>query len=397
MRPWALAVPVILLTAFQCGEENWTVELELSVRTNPMSAAGGSQFLSVTASGDWEITVSGEDGNAISWLDVSPSCGTGSKSSIVLSVEANEDEADRTAILTLESGAESISLALVQNGKVSGGDDEPGVTAKLPQKYTEAGWLELPATSEDEGLFFIAHSMTIGNVVTRNYSCYYDTTNLVSHWVAYPLNSWTISSGSRTNAWGYDPDISSDLQPCLYKGFNNGSNSGITRASRGHQIPSADRYLYSANVQTFYFTNMTPQEETNFNSDIWANLESSVRSYANRSDTLYVVTGCVVDGSTHYALDNNGRKVTVPVAYYKALLRYSSSSTDNYGYSACAFYLEHKSNSKSKVTADDAMSIDALEAKVGVDFFVNLPARIGETAAANVEAADPSKAAFWGL
>ena len=39
-----------------------------------------------------------------------------------------------------------------------------------------------------------------------------------------------------------------------------------------------------------------------------------------------------------------------------------------------------------------AMTIDELEAKVGVDFFVNLPAAIGENLAAKVEA---TKDNFW--
>ena len=35
-----------------------------------------------------------------------------------------------------------------------------------------------------------------------------------------------------------------------------------------------------------------------------------------------------------------------------------------------------------------AMSIDALEQKLGLDFFVNLPAKIGEDAAKKIEASE---------
>ena len=38
-----------------------------------------------------------------------------------------------------------------------------------------------------------------------------------------------------------------------------------------------------------------------------------------------------------------------------------------------------------------AMSIDKLEEKVGVDFFVNLPADVQK----NVEAQDPAEVAWW--
>ena len=41
------------------------------------------------------------------------------------------------------------------------------------------------------------------------------------------------------------------------------------------------------------------------------------------------------------------------------------------------------------------MSIDQLEAKLGIDLFVNLPAVIGEADAAAVEAEDPKTQQWW--
>ena len=41
------------------------------------------------------------------------------------------------------------------------------------------------------------------------------------------------------------------------------------------------------------------------------------------------------------------------------------------------------------------MSIDALEEKLGIDLFVNLPAVIGKSAAAAVEAEDPKTQQWW--
>jgi hypothetical protein len=43
------------------------------------------------------------------------------------------------------------------------------------------------------------------------------------------------------------------------------------------------------------------------------------------------------------------------------------------------------------------MSIDALEEKTGMDFFVNLVGKIGADAAAAVEAQNPAQNAVWGL
>ena len=41
------------------------------------------------------------------------------------------------------------------------------------------------------------------------------------------------------------------------------------------------------------------------------------------------------------------------------------------------------------------MSIDKLEEITGLDFFVNLPAKIGADKAAKIEAADPTTAEMW--
>ena len=143
---------------------------------------------------------------------------------------------------------------------------------------------------------------------------------------------------------------------------------------------------------------MTPQIGENFNQSIWANLETMVRSWANNSDTLYVVTGCVTTGSQDYALDNVGKKVTVPTAYYKALLRYSNAKTiGKKGYVACAFWLDHKEYSDITITKSYMLSIDELEDRLGIDFFVNLPALIGDDDAAAVEAEDPAQQPWWNV
>ena len=41
------------------------------------------------------------------------------------------------------------------------------------------------------------------------------------------------------------------------------------------------------------------------------------------------------------------------------------------------------------------MSVDELEEMTGIDFFVNLPAKIGAEQAAKIEAAVPADSALW--
>jgi endonuclease G len=360
------------------------------VKTNPVTAASGSQFISVTATGSWTLSITYPSGATDNWASLSTTTGSGSISTIVLSYTENTETTARPLTLTLTAGSKSTSVQFSQNGKsgTGGGGTGGGST-------TSSKWLELPATNATDGYDFFTHSMTIGSTNTRNYSFYWDYTNLVARWVAYPLCNWNIgSSTGRTDAWGLDPLLSRDKQPVLFKAYASGNDGW---RARGHQIPSADRLTsVASNNMTFYFTNMTPQIQDNFNGGIWANLESKVRGWAQSSDTLYVVTGCVPEGSTKYCYDNDGKKVTIPVGYYKAVLRYSKSTTLGFsGYMACAVYLDHKEYANASITSSYSMSIDDLEKKLGIDLFVNLPTVIGQATADKVEAQAPSTVSWW--
>ncbi len=106
-------------------------------------------------------------------------------------------------------------------------------------------------------------------------------------------------------------------------------------------------------------------------------------------DTLYVVTGADIRGAQDVAYDNNGKSVTVPEGYFKALLGYKkggSIGNATGGYIGIAFYFDHRRyvNDKNAIM-DQSMTIDELEDKIGCDLFVNLPDKIGEDTAAIVE------------
>lgn len=375
------------------------VEPKLRVGTNPLDKAAGSQFLNVTASGDWTISVTypevdnkTEDETVDEWLSVSPASGKDSKSSVILSWSANAGEKSREAALTLYASGKSYDLKLTQKGS----DAE---TSFVPK----SGWLELPEVIDDDGHDFFSHTMTIGSVETRNYSFYYSYGDYLALWVAYPLCAWNIgSSVSRTEAWGLDPLLPRDKQAVLYHGFGGRTNYEWTKEerdrkeffARGHQIPSADRLTsYDSNSMTFYSTNMTPQRNNAFNSTIWANLEGNVRTWAKKCDTLYVVTGCVVDGSTYYCLDNDGKKVTVPTAYFKACLSYSrSSSAGIKGYRSIAVWMDHKGYPADDRLSKYVYSVSELEERLGYRLFVNLDDKVGE---ADAKAIKDSKSTSW--
>lgn len=388
---------VVMLALSSCGSggKEDVLPPTVEVKTAVVEAGGYSQFIYVKASSSWRITITSVDGGEpVDWIIADPSSGSGDMD-VTLKVEENKSEKERSAVITVENSAGKASKTISQKAK--GSEVKPDPTPSGGNLSPKTGWMELPAIPE--GMDAFTHSMTVGSVSTRNYSFLWDYSNLVAPWVAYPLCKWNIGNNiKRTNAWGLDPLLPEGKQPVLFRGFSEGNNGWY---ARGHQIPSADRLTsYESNSMTFYGTNMTPQIQDGFNGDIWATLEGKVRSWANSSDTLYVVTGCVIDypeGQTvKYALDNYGKKVSVPTAYYKVVLRYMKNSTVGYsGYSACAVWLDHKVYSTKNIDSKYSMSVKDLEKKVGMDFFVNLPAVVGEEMAAKIESENPSKVSWW--
>ena len=255
------------------------------------------------------------------------------------------------------------------------------------QNSAPGEWMELPAVSASRQGDVYALEMTLDGQRQRNYTFLWDESRLTADWVAYPLCRGNIGEGKRTNAFGLNPFLPEKSQPLLSKGYREG-NAG--RYSRGHQIPSADRLSYNANVQTFYGTNMTPQDE-NLNGGAWNTLENKVRSWAQRCDTLYVVSGCTYDGyDGEYALDNNGRHVAVPTGYYKALLMLRAGTWHGY-----AIRFENRPYADGKYRPEMAESLSSLEKETGLEYFPRLKDVVGEAEYRRIKSEDPKLNSIW--
>lgn len=395
MRPLrliSLLLPLALLLACTDGltPSKPTTPPSLEAAGGALDAAGGSMFLSVKADGQWSLRV--EEG--ADWASVSPSTGEGSRNSVVLTYASNTGFTPRTLFLLLETGDGSARLSLTQSAKTIPGGQVPG-GGEIPGQGTAMAlptWLELPATDATDGLDFFARDCTLGGKKMRNYAFYWDYTARVSHWVAYPLTSAYMGSSGRSEEWGYDPLLPAAKQQNVSGGYREGNNGWY---ARGHQIPSADRTAdKSLNATTFYGTNMTPQNN-DFNGGVWSTLEGKVRSWAGSSDTLYVVTGCVVEGAKYYVIDRSGNKITVPTAYFKAVLRYKKDSTvGQNGYMAAGFWYDHEGYPNT-FSNKESMSIDDLEKKLGYELFVNLSGVVGESAAASIKSEKPASNNWW--
>lgn len=375
------AAAFLLAAAVSCRKEEEPIPV-LTLKTTMVEAAGGTQSMTVAAQKSWRLSVEYESGDG--WLHFSRTSGEGVVS-VLLTVDPNTEGEPRGAKICVDTPQHSISARIAQAGEAGG-----SVNAPL--------WLELPALDQPK-LGFFTHSMDGGKYIdnktsgVRNWSFYYDYEAYVSWWVAYPLNSGLLKGSSGRSDWqATDPLLPASAVCDLSSGSYGGASFSGGGWTRGHQIPSADRQMsYAANASTFYPTNLTPQD-FNFNggenySGIWVRLENQVRTYAGRSDTLYVVTGCDVRNSTQWSGTRGGHAAKVPTHYYKALLRKKGGN-----YSAIAFHIPHSGNSS--VCLADIMdyicSIDELEQRTGLDFFVNLPTLLGKDTADGIEAADPS-------
>ena len=238
--------------------------------------------------------------------------------------------------------------------------------------------LEFPALKGGKSVV-VVHSGVLNDKLNKsgiNYSIEWDTEINAQRWSCYQMyadNYKTGSSVSRYSAnndgslsaecqYPNDPDI--DLQYRLTKDPYKGSGY-----DHGHICPSADRQRANeANYQTFYITNMQPQNNK-FNAGIWADMESQVRTWANNFDTLFVCKGGTIDKSEWIIkyLGSGSNKIPVPKYFFMAVLGKKGTS-----FKATGFWIAQDSYSSTALKSY-AVTISTLESKTGIDFFCNLP------------------------
>lgn len=377
-----LTVILLAVLALSCdllGPKRDDADLSVTLKSELVGRASGEVGVTVRAMGSWTLDLDFVDGSE--WAQLTRTYGAGYKSNIILKYTENTTGEPRKLylILTSESGA-------VAECSFTQGLDFAGLDGGITETAGYA-WLELPKTKDGDGLVWGWHNMNLDGKSVRNYSFYFDKNHSLSYWVAYPLNSDLMGpTGMRDGKFIYDPMLEESWQANLFRSYKGDYD-------RGHQCPARDRSAsIKSNAQTFYATNMTPQRSA-FNQQIWAKFESSVQGWAralnSATDTLYVVTGCVVDEDSWTTSDCAGKSVTVPSAYYKALLRYK-----NYSYDACAVWLGHNTDPYRKVDRTDMMSVAALEKKLGYELFVNLSAKLGEEKASAIKTKTPSSNAW---
>lgn len=278
----------------------------------------------------------------------------------MLKVTENGNES-RSSKFTIIAGSTKKSIEITQDKF----DEE---LLYYPKK--EAYRIEIPRLSKDvvdDKAAFVVHYAPDNYGDTRlNFSLEYNYASRHSRWVAFTFYDKTAESNTgRSNAWSYDPQ--------LIEWTNNETDYRGSGYDRGHIMASADRlYSRTANEQTFYYSNITPQVNS-FNAGIWLELEGVVRGWGKNNsfrDTLYVVKGGTI--REDQVLHTIGKsEIVVPKYNYMAVL---SKRGDNY--KSIGFWLENRYYPEPYILENHAVSISELEELTGIDFFHNLPDEI---------------------
>lgn len=238
-------------------------------------------------------------------------------------------------------------------------------TTATTGKTAAPSLLELPAASEGEDI--IRHD---------NYTISYNSTACIPNWVAYELTSDELAGDEERGDRMFSKDPSYRKKQAMREDY---SGSGWTK---GHMAPAADfRWSADAMDETFYLTNVCPQDET-LNAGDWEYLERQVRGWAKQLGSVWVVSGPIVGTGRHGRIGERG--VVVPDAFFKAVL-----GRRNGQWRAIAFVMGN--DTQRYWLRDCAMSVDCLEKTTGLDFFPTLEDAAEQTAEASFKLSD------WGI
>jgi len=225
--------------------------------------------------------------------------------------------------------------------------------------------LELPAFSNSEDI--VSH---IGFTASYNHEM------LIPNWVAYELTAEECEGtqkGKESFCW--DPDLKG-RQP------NREDYKNDEQWDRGHMAPKADmKWSVQAYEESYFLSNVCPQNRT-FNSGSWASTEKFARRIARKYGRAYIVCGPIVNIKQYGTLGIP--KIVIPDAFFKAVLIKKESS-----YSAIAFIMKNKPVTQN--LKECSMSVDELEAIIGVDLFNNLSSSIQKEIESTVTYSD------WGI
>jgi endonuclease G, mitochondrial len=228
-------------------------------------------------------------------------------------------------------------------------------------------FLSIITATTTNGLEVPAYADTSAIVHHSGFTLEYAEKFEQAKWVAYVLTKERASASiPRTDNFRPDPFVATgSAQLGDYK------NSGF---DRGHLFPAGDAWDTGSMNDCFYLSNMSPQIHA-FNAGIWEKLETQVRDWAFKMDSLFIVTaGVLRDGLPTIGIDS----VAIPEYFYKAILWKKGTDVSGIG-----FIL--KSENSSLPLKSFAITIDSVERMTGIDFYPQLPDSVEAAAESHID------------
>jgi len=193
----------------------------------------------------------------------------------------------------------------------------------------------------------------------REYAVGYDSDLKTPMWVAYRVSASTLIKKVRRHG-SFASDHRLQKKDRIYS-----SRYTRTGYDRGHMAPAINfRYSKKAEKNAFIMSNIVPQLPR-VNRGIWKALEYRIQKTALRDGELLVIDGPI------YSLPIAKLKgiVPIPSSFYKIIVRESPLKV-------AAFIIPNINPPKKYNLADYAVSVDNIEAIVGIDFLANTPLQI---------------------
>ena len=188
------------------------------------------------------------------------------------------------------------------------------------------------------------------------YTLSYNEKNEQANWVAYVLSEDKLEKKVKRKN-DFRPDSLVKTETARNKDYK---KSGY---DRGHLLPAGDMVFdKQAMSETFYYSNISPQKPY-FNRGIWRKIENEVRNMCHKYDTVWVVTGPILNGNFETIGED---EVAIPKYFYKVLLIRKNKQIEGVG-----FLIENKKSKQS--IFDYCVPIDSVETVSGIDFFYSLP------------------------
>lgn len=202
---------------------------------------------------------------------------------------------------------------------------------------------------------FLPTSTTNKIVKHEFYTLSYNEKYEQAEWVAYQLKSNMITRNHFERPYFID-------DPLVETNSADWKNYKKSGYDKGHLCPAGDmKFSKKAFDDTFFTSNISPQKH-NFNSGIWNRLEEKTRFWAQKYQSIYVITGGILKNNLKVIGKEN---VAVPDAFYKVLLQ-----KDNQNFKMIAFLVP--SQESKEALFKFVISTDELEKLTGIDFYPNL-------------------------